>query len=222
MHTEFQLIFEDEEVTIDLPLFRNSLPPTFDVREKANGIYISLDSSRPEDENCQALIDRELDRYFFLTSVKIKAIMVRRVLSRTHTTKWSIYGGLNRNIQPQKWNYELPIQLRLWAIAIETNEIILQVILFYQIIELAYPDNNDYPAYTDASKPPEPLTECRLLRHLAAHSGSVTNPGLKRYCEYLKLPKTMHNPTDPAYAETFRRKLDLLQREAAHAIEKTL
>lgn len=101
MSTKFKLIFETEEPDIDLPKFRQSLPPVFEVTEEDNGIYITIPSQKPEDEQCQYLIDRELDRHFFLTSVKIRAEIVRKIFTVSFVAKNRLHGSLPEGIAPQ-------------------------------------------------------------------------------------------------------------------------
>ena len=224
MQTKFKLIFETDKSALDLVLFKQSLPKNFVVTDEASGIFISLNSSQLEDHKCQYLIDRELDRHFFLTCVKVKASMVRKQVWAQHTTKYRILDGLDDNIGPQQWDYDLSIQLKLWSLAIDCEEVMLQIILFYQIIELEYPERECFPKYGDPSIPPEPLTECRLLRNLATHSGAVSDRSfqLKKYCEYLNIPEMMHDPTDYQYMAIFNNKVNLLMSEAKRIIERKI
>lgn len=222
METKFKLRFETDPPDIELETFRQSLPSDFIVSEEADGLYVSIPSQEPEDCRCQYLIDRELDRHFFLTAVKITAHMVTKTVSVAHTAKWRIHGALPEGITPQKWTYELPIQLRLWSMAVDTNDPQSRILLFYQVIELAYPNKSDYPDYIDSSKPPHPRTECKLIRHLVTHSGEVRGTQLKRYCEYLGLPYLMLDPTDPYYVRTIAEKAALVEREATNAISRSL
>jgi len=98
------------------------------------------------------------------------------------------------------------------------------ILLFYQVIELAYPNNSDYPDpdYIDSSRPPHPRTECKLIRHLVTHSGDVRRAQLKRYCEYLGMTDFMLDATDPYYVRTIAGKAALLEREATNAIARSL
>ena len=80
MKTVFKLQFEGEPA-IDLSKFQSSLPHAFLVREKNDGVYVEIESDLKEDDRCQRLIDRELDRHFFLTCVKIKANMIKKKIT---------------------------------------------------------------------------------------------------------------------------------------------
>lgn len=140
----------------------------------------------------------------------------------TYPIRYSIHGPLPKNIRPQNWNYELPIQLRLWSLAADSNDALMKLILLFQIIELAYPAKSSYPDYSDPTKAPDPLTECKFIRHLVAHSGDVCSPQLKLYCEYLRLPGVMLDITDPAYYKILASKVPLMEAEAKKVIEKAL
>lgn len=222
MNTKFKLIFEGNEPDIEIPKFERSLPANFEVTKEGDGIYITIKSERVEDVRCQYLVNRELDRHFFLTSIKIRAERIRSRVAASLTIKYRIHGSLPENITPQRWNYELPIQLKLWSITVDSDNIPLKLILLFQIIELSYPDQNEYPEYTDSLIAPDPLTECKFLRHLVAHSGEVKGTQLKRYCKYLNIPELMLDLTDPGYISILKRKLNLIETQAKNAILKSL
>lgn len=224
MKTVFKLLFEGNP-DIEIMKFQSSLPSSFIVKEKNDGIYVEIESDSEGDARCQRLIDRELDRHFFLTCVKIRAEMIRKRVSFSFNIGYRIHGSLPNDIQPQKWNYELPIQLRLWSIAVDHNDILTKLLLLFQIIELSYPDTNDsefYPIYNNSTSPPAPRTECKFIRHLIAHAGDVKTEQLKYYCAYLNLPVVMLDITDQGYYETIASKLPLMQQEAKKVIEKAL
>jgi len=222
MNTKFKLIFEGDSQNIDLDRFRQSLVASFEVKNEENGIYVIINSSQDEDDSCQYLIDRELDRHFFLTSVKIKAEMVRKVVTSSFSFYYRTHGSLPETISSQIWNYELSTQLRLWALAVDANDIYLKIILLFQIIELSHPDCSDYPKYTDTSNQPSPLTEAKFLRHLVVHSGDVDGSQLKKYCTYLGLPELMFDPTDTTHNTILAEKVGILEKEAKLVIERCL
>lgn len=221
--TKFKLLFETNEPDIDIEKFKKSLPSNFNVIEEGNEIYISLGISIDEDDNSKYLIERELDRYFFITNVKITAEIVKKQLTSS-LANWSrIHGDLPDDIQPQKWNYELPIMLKLWSMAIDLhNEFRLQILYYFHIIELAYPKDTSYPEYKDHTQPPHPLTECKFIRHLVAHAGDVKKPQLKNYCKYLDIPGVMFDLTDRRYQSILLEKVHLLEEQAKKAIENNL
>lgn len=221
MATEFKLLFEGKP-DLEIDKFQRSLPPDFRVAKRDDGIYVTIKSARTEEQRCQYLIDRELDRHFFLTCVRIRAEMVRTRVTSTLTARNRIHGSLPDDIRPQNWNYELPIQLRLWSIAADSTEIQTKLILLFQIIELTYPERSQYPEYTDSTKAPQPLTECKFVRNLVAHSGRVSSSQLNLYCSYIGFPNVMMDITDPNHYKIIASKVPLMETEAKNVIAKAL
>jgi hypothetical protein len=225
MKTEFKLIF-DGEPDIEIEKFRLSLPSNFLVTEKHDGIYVELESDSKEDERCQVLIDRELDRHFFLTHVKMQATMLRKWVMSSFVQSYSLPGSLPDDIQPQNWeNPNLPLQLRLWSIASDHNDTLTKLLLLFQIIELSSPktrDQESYPKYEDSISPPHPRSECKFIRHLITHAGNVETSQLKHYCAYLEIPETMLDVTKRNYYEKIVSKLPLLLQEAKKVIAASL
>ena len=222
MSTLFKLIPKDDTMDLDITLFQESLPRTFEVSSRADGLYLKVATSKAEDMTAQYLVDRELDRLFFLTRIRLKGVMCTKVITMSVRLVWGDRGILPVNVTRQKWSYELALQLRLWALAGEEVDPLMKIVLLYQIIELAYPSKNDYPAYTDAQMPPDTRTECKFLRHLVVHAGDVISPQLKIYCEYLGLPPLMLDRTDAQHVEVLSNKFTLVEHTARSAIEKAL
>ncbi|MGZ4998912.1 MAG: hypothetical protein ACXV7F_01340 [Methylomonas sp.] len=146
MITEFKLLF-DGEPDIEIDKFQKSLPPSFRVETRNDGIYVAIESAFSEDERCQYLIDRELDRHLFMTCVRIRSEMLRTKMSSSFKASWRVHSSLPDDIRPQKWNYQLPIQLRLWSSAANSTDPTTKLLLLFQIIELAYPKRIHYPEY---------------------------------------------------------------------------
>ena len=218
--TTFKLIFETEVPDIDIDKFQKSLPKFITVYKKNDEIYVDVETTQEEDQNAQYLVERELDRVFFLTCVKIKAGMIKKTVCMFLDQPCRIHGDLPSDITPQNWSYELPIMLKLWSMAIDLrNEFILQILYYFQIIELAYPRKESYPEYSNPEIAPHPLTECKLIRHLIAHSGEVYGSQLKFYCEHIGLPEVMHDITDGMYKSILMGKVKLLENQAKKAIE---
>jgi len=222
MATEFKLLFE-EKPDLEIDKFRATLPPSFRVGKRDDGIYVTIKSALAGDARCQYLIDRELDRHFFLTCVRIRAEMVHTKVTSSLTVKYRIHSSLPDDVRPQNWNYQLAIQLRLWSIANDSTEVMTKLILLFQIIELTYPlYKGYYPKYTNSAKAPHALTECKFIRHLVAHSGDVTKVDLKKYCAYLGIPAVMFDITDPHCCNIITSKVALMEEEAKKVIEKAL
>ncbi len=227
MGIKFNLIIEniepEPEPDIDLVLFQKSLSSDFIVEKDDEGIYITIQLNEGEGEKCQNLVNRELDRYFFLTAVKIRAEMVRTIYKLRLTIEQTVYSGLPEGIKPQNWNdtdrHQLPMQLRLWSLAIGADDLCLRAILFYQIIELS---GCDFPRYSDEKVAPLPLAEARFLRNWVAHAGEDLRDSMARYCRYLKIEEKMFERTSSAHMDILKRKLKLLEAEAKAVISKSL
>tara|TARA_R110002167_G_C12472299_1_gene633766 strand:- start:110 stop:778 length:669 start_codon:yes stop_codon:yes gene_type:complete len=222
MHTKFILSFDTTVPDLDLVQFNKSLPSKMKAIEKTDGIYIQVESGCQEDERCQYLVDRELDRHRYLTAVNIKAAMVKRTVTKSLVLRWRVHAKLPDNIQPQVWDSNLATQFRLWNLASDTDDNMLKVILYFQIIELTYPTPNYFPKYFDSTEVPNPLTESKFVRNLVAHSGEVGSTQLKHYCEYLGIPDLMFDPTKLAHMEIIKSKVNLLETEAKKVIEAVL
>lgn len=219
MPTLFKLQPLQEKHELELTRFQQALPPAFKIESRSDGLYIRVTTPVDEDERTQYLVDRELDRLYFLTYVRFRAEMCRRTVFATLTMRWNIQAPLPSTIAPLDWSYELALQLRLWAIAAEVFDPIPKILLLYQIIELAHPDPKDFPSYSDSSAPPHPLTECKMLRHLVSHAGAVSTPGLKNYCAYIGLPPLMLDRTDPEYVAIISAKAPLIETEARACLQ---
>src|SRR5262245_3330675 len=111
---KLQLLFEGEP-DLDIPAFQESLPANFKVSKEGQGIYLYVTDNVKSDAQVLYFVNRELERHFFLTYVKIKAAIVRKRQFAQHVVRYSIHGGLPDNIRPQKWTSELAIQLKLWS-----------------------------------------------------------------------------------------------------------
>lgn len=223
MHTKFKLLFASNPPDIDLIAFNLSLPSQMTAYEEPDGIYIKVTSERADDEECQYFVDRELERYRYLTAVTIKAEMTRRTVTKSLEVARSIHAKLPSDISPQKWSTALTTQLKLWSMALDSNDNNLKIILYFQIIELSHPlRSGDFPKYSDSSIPPNPLTEAKFIRDLVVHSGDVGNKNLQKYCEYLGISKSMFDPTNIDHMNIMKEKVALLETEAKKVIEKAL
>lgn len=223
MLTLFVLIADgDAPLDLDLSLFQQSLPKNIRVESRADGTYVSVDSKDPEDSTAQYCIDRELDRVYFLTCVRVRAVMCRKRVTASQSIRYSIHGTLPVTIAPQVWSYNLGLQLRLWAIASELDDPLAKLLLLFQIIELSYPLRSDYPQYIDSAIPPHPRTESKLLRHVVTHSGEVTGTELKNYCEHLGLPHLMLDRTDQQHMDIFAKRVAIVENEGKAVLASAL
>lgn len=217
--TTFQLARKPDSLDIDLQAFQSVLPSTMLVALREGATYIDVETPKEEDECAQFLVDRELDRVFFLTSVRVKAEMCRRTVSSEQRFAWPIHAAIPTGTTVQTWSYELGLQLRLWSLACETEDPLAKIVLFYQVIELSCPPPDQY---NDPSRPPKPLTECKLLRNLIVHAGNVTFQETKNYCEYLGMPELMCDRTDRLYVELLAAKQRFVESQAKGVIQMAL
>jgi hypothetical protein len=222
MPTLFKLIALDGvPLDIDVGLFQQSLSNDMRIASREDGTYVTVDSVNDEDGAAQYRIDRELDRLYFLTNVRVRAEMCKRTATATVTARYNIHGTLPVTIKPLAWSYELALQLRLWAIAATHDDPLVKILLLFQVIELSY-SKRDYPDYVDNTTPPHPRTECKLLRHLVAHSGDIDGSELKNYCAYLGLPALMLDRTDPHYVSVLANKAPFVEVEARKVLASAL
>jgi hypothetical protein len=201
MTTSFRLVPENNSVDLDLTQLQSALPASMRVEEHPGGVYVLVASAGPEDEQAQIEIDRELDRVYLLTCVVLQAQMVRRSVTATFSVGYRVHGKLPLGIGPANWSAKLALQLRIWRLASEAKDPTLRLLLYFQIIEIEYPETSDraaYPPYTDFTLPPHPRTEAKLLRHLVAHATQpLRETGL--YLQYLGLPPQLSNHSHPEW-----------------------
>lgn len=217
--TTFRVLHGGEALDVDLPAFQLMLPSSMKVVSRGGACYLEVETATEEDARAQFHVDRELDRLFFLTCVRAKAEMCKRTVSAEFRIAWSIHGSLPAGTKPQDWNYTLGLQLRLWSLACEASDPLAKILLFYQVIELSRPT---FVPYSDPTKPPHPLTECKLLRHLVAHAGDASHSDLKTYCTYLGLPPVMLDRTDSAHVELLAAKCKLVEEQARLVLQSAL
>lgn len=220
--TRFRLIHKGEKLGVDLRSLRLMLPESMTVDTLDDGTYIAITTPQEEDKTAQYLIDRELDRLFFLTCVRLNAQMLTRSVTADLRLSWAIHGAIPAGTGPQKWSYILPIQLRLWALAAAVEDPMTKIMLLFQIIELSFPESSDYPEYKDANLPPNPRTECKLVRHLVAHAGEPGKPQLKLYRDYLGIPYLMLDRTDSTHSELIYGKVSLVESVAKSILQNAL
>ena len=205
-----------KDVDLNLSRFRAMLPSSMSLENRVDDLYLTVASPGNEDESTQQLINRELDRVFFLTCVRVKAEMIRRTVTATYRGTWSVHGELPAGTGPLTWTDTVSLQLRLWSLASEVVDFSMKVILYFQIIELSFPDTRDaanYPPYRDSSVPPHPRTESKLLRHLVAHAG-LPQSETRTYLRHLGLPEVASNQVHVHWESRLSTRLAVVEREA--------
>jgi len=224
MPTRYRLVPEGHNFDVDLALFRCTLPSSILIEEENGDVYATVDSTGPEDSSTQLMIDRELDRLFFLTCVRLRAEMCRSTVMATLKIRYRVHGYLPFEVRPQTWSDQLTLQLRLWAIAVDAGDIYLRALLFYQIIELSYPDTSDataYPPYKDLLLEPHPRTESKLIRHLVVHAGGAKKQTSK-YLQFLGLPPVLSNLVHPEWTGKIAERVEIIERQAREVIESSI
>lgn len=225
MPTLFKLQPDSPPLDLDRSVLQRSLPVSMKVEDRDDGMYVVVDSADQESEDAQHALDRELDRIFFITCVRVTAEMCRKTVSRTLSFRWDIQGRLPLTIQPQRWTPELALQLRLWRTAVDATDSSTKIILLFQIVELTYPDTNNqtqYPQYDDPSCSPHPRTEAKLLRHLVSHAGKPTGAQTENYLKYLSLAPVLSDRTNPNFLLVVQGKVPHVETIARQVIESAL
>ena len=224
MPTRYCLVPKSQRVDVDLAIFQSALPPSIVLEEERGAVYATVDSTESEDSDTQPLIDRELDRLFFMTSVRLRAEMCRKTVTATLKGSWSLHGSLPVGVRPQIWSQKLALQMRLWALAEDVEEISLKVLLLYQIIELSPHKTHHTAANLDYDDPLwlDPRTEAKLLRNIVAHADDKPLRQTKAYLEFLGLPLVMSNRVHPQWVEKITKRVDILKKEAWQVLQRAL
>lgn len=218
MHTLFKLTPESKTLDLEIAAVNSALHPSMRMEERNDGVYIVVQTTKEEDEEAHQLVQRELDRIFFLTCVRASAAMCSRLVHADLVCSYRIHGRLPADLQPQEWNSTVALQLRLWNVAADMVDPAVQLLIYFQIVELAYPHQDAYPKYTDSSRAPDPKTEAKLLRHLVAHAGEATNNATKKYLQYLDLGLVMADRCSPQWLRIIADKVEHVRNEAYAAI----
>lgn len=223
MLTVYHLVSEDQEIDLEYDRFRAALPSTIDLKLQPDGYYATVETTGPDDSDTQQLIDRELDRIFFLTNVRLRAVACTAAGSVELNLVLRVLGSIPPGTCPQQWTDHLALQLRLWAMAVDSTDPCLSILLFFQIIELSYPETNDktaYPKYTGDFL--HPRTEAKLLRHLVAHAGDDAYPETRKYLEFLGLPPCLSNLVHPDWKRVISKKVAHAKAQAHSVLQNAL
>lgn len=224
MPTVYRIVPEGGQIDLEFDQLKAALPPTIELDSRRDGLYAIVESAEPEDSGTQWLIDRELDRIFFLSSVRLRAEMCRRVVTFKAKISYRIHGRIPDGTGPQQWTDRLSLQLRLWAIGVDSTDPYLKILLFFQIIELSYPDTSNtmyYPKYEGGSRPPHPRTEAKLLRHLISHAGDA-KPETNKYLEFLGLPPRLSNLVHPDWSRAISERVAHVESQAREVLQSAL
>ena len=225
MQTRFRITPAGSNKPLDLDsgAVNKALPSGMHMEWKNERAYFVVETPVEEDANALALVQRELDRIFFLTCVRAHAEMIRRVVTADFPQSYWIHGFLPDELGPQDWTPELSLQLRLWSVAVDIVDPPIQLLIFFQIIELSYPDLQDhsqYPPY--AGGEPDRRTEAKILRHIVAHASEADRKQTKLYLQSHQLGKLMANRSDANWVAFITCKVRDVKALAKEVIEATL
>lgn len=196
MNAKFLLSFELNDGSEFFPpvleKFKRLLPDHFKVIIENNNIYLEIIDVKHKSLSCQQEVERELDRWFFLTTTKVTAEKIEQSCEKAFCFQIIAEQSFPDDIEKQEWDAVLALQLRLWFMANECNELNFKILLLYQVIELS---SCIFDKYTNPNVPPSEITECKLLRHLIAHSSLDSNRETGCYLQYLKINKLIDEST---------------------------
>jgi len=224
MPTVYRLVPEGKTVDLELAPLRASFPTSICLDLREGDLYATIESAVPEDRATQLLINRELDRIYFLTCVRLRAEMCCRTVTLDLSASYRIQGRIPAGTKPQQWTERLSLQLKLWALAMESADALIKILLLFQIIELSYPDTKDtkvYPRYVDPAHPPHPRTEAKLLRHLVAHAGDAMRQ-TGNYLKFLGLPPRLSNLTHPEWSHKVSDRVKVVEGEARDVVQSAV
>ena len=218
---------------LNLKKFQGIFPSNFLIEESGNdySCRVTVDENFSQDQ-AYYLVLRELDRIFFVTGIRISAELKAIENPDGECCGISNINGRCRivntseieNVSQQRWEGTLAIQLCLWRLANSPGTPLgAKINLLFQIIESKYPDTINkvhYPPYDSIANPPDPKTECKLLRDYVSHQKTeVCSAQLKNYCTYIGYPDIFYDPTDLELDTVLRKKLNILKKEAKETID---
>jgi len=208
------------------------LPQKFSLLKEQDQLMLVIESSAQlNEEKIFYELQRECDRIFFLTGEQLNPIFIYKEnpdgSKRVENEINYILHGIEKlpsDIDRQKWQSQLDVQLRLWQLAhLPNTPISVQVILLFQIIESSYPNKNVYPEYKDYKIDPHPRTEAKLIRHWVSHQRpKVDKPQLQNYCKYLGIQEIFFNPTDTNHQRIIPKLYEHVKKEAQKVIDNAI
>jgi len=144
-------------------------------------LVYSDEMNRPDGEKeGKGKLQRELDRLYLLTGERVEATLDRRVeeaggisyKNLSLSLSYSIQVPLPDDVVAQDWtsdkNLNFSKQLRLYALADESNDPAFRALLLYMIIETE-PDICCSSRGYSGGEPTEPQLEAKLLRDFTSH-----------------------------------------------------
>lgn len=203
MNVKFLLSFFNTDIKSEYFIpefddFKRLMPDHFKVTLDNDKIYLEIIEKKNNNLSYEQEVERELDRWFFLNGTKVTAEQIGQRFEKYLHFIIQCSQEIPSNIEKQEWDSVLALQLRLWRMATECNELNFKMLLFYQIIELS---NCNFDKYTNPNEPPTEVTECKFLRHLVAHSNLDTNREVKFYLKFLEISGLIDSETFRSFIE---------------------
>lgn len=213
----------------NLEAMKNSFPEFLQIFCDCGEYKVRVSGLNIEGEGqAKYFVDRELNRVFYISGGNVESKFSyidyengMRSVQSSVAFIWDIEKKIPNDLDKQDWSDLLSLQLELWRLShMGDIPLPLRINLLFQIIEASYPDKYQYPDYHDSSSPPDPKTECKLLRHLVSHQGEMGSGQLKKYCKYIGCQEVFFDPGDKNYFSLIEGKIKLLTDEARKAIER--
>lgn len=219
-------IHQPEKHSLKWRTIADILPRRMSMQVDGDIWHIEVESRTEEDADTQQLVDRELDRVFFFTMVRLSAEMCRRTVGVSLHCSWDVQADLPPGLKAQDWSQTLELQARYWRYAADTSDPILRVLLYFQVIELTHPrldDQRAYPEFTGLENATlHPRTESKLLRHLVTHAGDDSWPETTAYLRHLELPAVLNNMAHPTWKAILQQKVSIVQAQAKKILDARL
>lgn len=192
---------------LDLTLFQKAVGTEFCVAKDGNNIIVKVPANGLDGFSAHDRIDRELDRLYFLTHVRLWAEQVGNRVASSLEASYEIHDSLPKGIRPIAWSRALMLQLKLWRLASSQTDQIFRVLLLYQVLELGQE---------------KPDTEYRCLRNIVVHSGKAGSDETKEYCSRYGLSEDMGDRNNAKLLAHIADKLPMLEREARRTIMRSM
>jgi hypothetical protein len=223
-----------ESKTFSLEQAKEIFPDNSLIEIKNGKYFLIVTTMTVLDKDVFIEVQRECDRIFFLTGTQLNPQfewkkdddgVTIHLQSIKNDVRW--VKKIPENLTKQQWDSDLTVQLRLWQFAKPSDlPIAARINLLFQIIEISLPmrsNRTNYPFYHNSNTPPSPRTESLLLRDLVSHGkGTIGNPQLKEYCNFLQINDTFYDPTDATSTKAIKGRFDIIEKEALKVISEQI
>jgi len=209
-------------------------PDNFQIKIENGKYFLIVETMSVLDMDVFIEVQKECDRIFFLTGEQLNPQLEWKknddgVTTRLQSLRTDIrcVNKIPKDLTKQQWSSDssdLAVQLRLWQLTKLPNlQIAIRINLLYQIIEIAFPDKNNYPKYVNSNIPPVPRQESLFLRHLVSHGGGpIKSEELKKYCNFLNIKETFYYPTDNNSQKAIKKRFPIVENEVRNVIKEQI